>query len=49
MLTTMDAMELVRKHLDASGEDQLREMVKPMAERLVDAEAQAPAPKTNEP
>jgi transposase-like protein len=40
-LTTMDAMELVRKHLEASGEDQLREMVKLMAEGLMDAEAQA--------
>jgi transposase-like protein len=39
--TTMDAMELVRKHLEAAGEDQLREMVKLMAEGLMDAEAQA--------
>jgi putative transposase len=40
-MTTMDAMELVRKHLEAAGEDQLREMVKLMAEGLMDAEAQA--------
>jgi putative transposase len=40
-MTTMDAMELVRKHLDAAGADQLREMVKLMAEGLMDAEAQA--------
>jgi putative transposase len=40
-LTTMDAMELVRKHLEAAGEDQLREMVKLMAEGLMDAEAQS--------
>jgi transposase-like protein len=40
-MTTMDAMELVRKHLDAAGGDQLREMVKLMAEGLMDAEAQA--------
>lgn len=39
--TTMDAMELVRKHLEAAGEDQLREMVKLMAEGLMSAEAQA--------
>jgi transposase-like protein len=39
--TTMDAMELVRKHLESAGEDQLREMVKLMAEGLMDAEAQA--------
>src|SRR5688572_7692526 len=38
--TTMDAMELVRKHLEAAGEDQLREMVKLMAEGLMSAEAQ---------
>lgn len=38
---TMDAMMLVRKHLEAAGEDQLREMVKVMAEGLMDAEAQA--------
>ncbi len=40
-MTTMDAMELVRKHLEAAGEDQLRELVKLMAEGLMDAEAQA--------
>ena len=40
-LKTMDAMELVRKHLEAAGEDQLREMVKLMAEGLMDAEAQS--------
>lgn len=40
-LTTMDAMELVRNHLEAAGEDQLREMVKMMAEGLMDAEAQS--------
>ena len=40
-MTTMDAVELVRKHLEAAGEDQLREMVKLMAEGLMDAEAQA--------
>ena len=40
-MTTMDAMELVRNHLEAAGEDQLREMVKLMAEGLMDAEAQA--------
>jgi putative transposase len=40
-MTTMDAMELVRKHVDAAGGDQLREMVKLMAEGLMDAEAQA--------
>jgi putative transposase len=40
-MTTMDAMELVRKHLEAAGDDQLREMVKLMAEGLMDAEAQA--------
>ena len=38
---TMDAMMLVRKHLEAAGEDQLREMVKVMAEGLMDVEAQA--------
>ena len=40
-MTTMDAMELVRNHLEAAGEDQLREMVKMMAEGLMDAEAQS--------
>jgi putative transposase len=40
-LKTMDAMELVRNHLEAAGEDQLREMVKMMAEGLMDAEAQS--------
>jgi transposase-like protein len=40
-MKTMDAMELVRNHLEAAGEDQLREMVKLMAEGLMDAEAQA--------
>jgi putative transposase len=40
-MTTMDAMELVRNHLDSAGEDQLREMVKMMAEGLMDAEAQS--------
>ena len=39
-MKTMDAMELVRNHLEAAGEDQLREMVKLMAEGLMDAEAQ---------
>jgi len=38
---TMDAMMLVRKHLEAANGDQLREMVKLMAEGLMDAEAQA--------
>lgn len=38
---TMDAMMMVRKHLEAAGEDQLREMVKVMAEGLMDSEAQA--------
>lgn len=40
-LKTMDAMELMRNHLEAAGEDQLREMVKMMAEGLMDAEAQS--------
>lgn len=40
-LKTMDAMELMRNHLEAAGEDQLREMVKMMAEELMDAEAQS--------
>lgn len=38
---TMDVMEQLRKHLEASGEDQLREMVKLMAEGLMAAEAQS--------
>jgi transposase-like protein len=38
---TMDAMMMVRKHLEAADGDQLREMVKLMAEGLMDAEAQA--------
>ena len=38
---TMGAMALVRKHLEAAGEDQLREMVKTMAEELMQAEAQS--------
>lgn len=38
---TMDAMTRMRKHLEAAGPDQLREMVKVMAEGLMDAEAQS--------
>jgi len=37
---TMDSMARMRKHLEAAGPDQLREMVKLMAEGLMDAEAQ---------
>jgi hypothetical protein len=37
-------MELVRNHLEAAGEDQLREMVKMMAEGLMDAEARSGRP-----
>jgi len=38
---TMDAMELVRKHLEAADGDQLRQMVQFMAEALMDADAEA--------
>lgn len=37
---TMDAMALLRKHIQGAGDDQLREMVQTMAESLMDAEAQ---------
>jgi hypothetical protein len=40
-IATMDTMELVRKHLEAANTDQLREMVKVMAEALMDAEAES--------
>jgi putative transposase len=34
----MDALDWLRKHLDAEGSDLLREMVRPFAERLMAAE-----------
>jgi transposase-like protein len=40
MKTTMDAMALVRKHLEAADGDQLRQMVQFMAEALMDMEAE---------
>jgi putative transposase len=36
--TNMDALEWLRKHLDAEGSDLLREMVRTFAERLMAAE-----------
>jgi transposase-like protein len=38
--TTMDAVALMRKHLEAAGDDQLRQMVQFMAEALMDMEAE---------
>jgi hypothetical protein len=37
---TMDALEWLRKHLDADGSDLLREMVRTFAERLMAAEVE---------
>lgn len=37
--TTMDVAAIMRKHLEEAGEDQLREMVRFMAESLMSAEA----------
>jgi hypothetical protein len=39
--TNMDALEWLRKHLDAEGSDSLREMVRSVAERLMAAEVDA--------
>jgi putative transposase len=36
----MDALEWLRKHLDAEGSDLLREMVRTFAERLLGAEVE---------
>lgn len=38
---TLDALDWLRKHLEADGSDVLREMVKAFAERLMSAEADA--------
>ena len=38
-MMTMDAAEIMRKHLEEAGEDQLREMVRFFAEALMSAEA----------
>lgn len=40
-MTTMEFAEFMRKHLEEAGEDQLREMVRFMAESLMSAEADA--------
>lgn len=40
-MTTMEFAEYMRKHLEEAGEDQLREMVRFMAESLMGAEADA--------
>jgi hypothetical protein len=36
----MEALDWLRKHLDAEGNDRLREMVRRFAERLVAAEGE---------
>lgn len=41
VLTNMDALVWLRKHLDEDGSDLLREMVRTFAERLMAAEAEA--------
>ena len=40
-ITTMDAAEIMRKHLEDAGPDQLREMVRFFAEALMSADADA--------
>ncbi len=40
-MTTMDAAEIMRKHLEDAGPDQLREMVRFFAEALMSADADA--------
>lgn len=39
--TTMDAVALMRKHLEAAGDDQLRQMVQFMAEAMMEMEAES--------
>jgi hypothetical protein len=41
----MDALEWLRKHLDAEGSDLLREMVRTFAERLMAAEVVVVSPR----